>query len=237
MPTDEHEKPFFFPDNSDLSTRSVDERKDAPLAQPRSPGPLDAGLAAPWVVDLHLDSTTLSFRLEAEQRLLLGRADGNIKPDLDLTPFNGMDRGVSRRHAVLVANGDRLEIVDLSSTNGTFINGQRLAPFKPYRLRQGDELHLGEIRMVLTLDLMPVHLSPRWHQPWVRRRSITSVAGHGRRVLIVEPSLETGSTLKAILEGLDYNVQVVNTFADAFYAITLRLPDALVLTLGGVSTP
>ncbi len=231
MPDHKPDQPAFTYDDSDLSTRSFDEQSEAPLAQPRRTGPLDAGLGAPWVVELHVDKTTLSYRLEADQRMLLGRADGNVQPELDLTPFNGMGRGVSRRHAVLVATGDRLEIIDLKSTNGTFINGQRLAPFKPYRLRQGDELHLGEVCLVLTLDVMPVHLSPRWHQPWVRRRSVLSAAGHGRRVLIAEASPETGSAFKAILDGLGYSVQVVESFADAFYAISLRAPDAVVLSL------
>lgn len=218
-------------DEHDLSTRAVEDRADAPLARPRETGPLDIGLAAPWVLDLHVDGVTTSFRLEVDQRLLIGRADGNINPDMNLTPFHGLEKGVSRRHAVIVATGDRLEIIDLKSTNGTFINGQRLQPFKPYRLRHGDELNTGEVRLDLTLDVMPVHLSPRWHQPWVRRRSVKSAAGYGRRVLIVEGNPETGSALKSILSVLNYDVQVVESLSDAFYAVTLRLPDAIILNL------
>lgn len=231
MQSDDYNLPAPLPNEDDLRTRAVDERDDAPLANPRQTGPLDVGMAAPWVLDLHVDSNIISFRLEIEQRLLLGRADGNIEPDLDLTPFGGLNKGVSRRHAVIVATGDRLEIIDLKSTNGTFINGQRLQPFKSYRLRHGDELIMGEVRVDLTLDVMPVHLSPRWHQPWVRKRSIKTTAGFGRRVLIVEDNRQTGEALDSILSVLDYNVQVVESLSDAFYAVTLRLPDAIILNL------
>lgn len=49
---------------------------------------------------------------------------------------------VSRRHARLYMDGGIFVIEDLGSTNGTFINGQRLTT--PVPLRSGDRIMLGE---------------------------------------------------------------------------------------------
>ncbi len=48
---------------------------------------------------------------------------------------------ISRRHARLTRQGDGYILEDLGSTNGTFVNGQRLSA--PYALRPGDEVRLG----------------------------------------------------------------------------------------------
>lgn len=52
------------------------------------------------------------------------------------------DADVSRKHARLVQQGDSYLLEDVGSTNGTFINGQRLTA--PQLLRPGDRIRLGE---------------------------------------------------------------------------------------------
>ena len=52
------------------------------------------------------------------------------------------DAEVSRRHARLVAQPGGYILEDLGSTNGTFVNGQRL--MGPYILRPGETVTLGE---------------------------------------------------------------------------------------------
>ena len=52
------------------------------------------------------------------------------------------DPEVSRRHARLKWQGDSVFLEDLGSTNGTFLNGQRIA--SPQQLRIGDVITLGE---------------------------------------------------------------------------------------------
>lgn len=85
--------------------------------------------------------------------MLLGRTDphtGNF-PEIDLTPHD-FETKVSRRHARLFKEGERFFIEDLSSVNGTFLNGRlRLTPKTPHLLRDGDELKLGETRLRFTL--------------------------------------------------------------------------------------
>ncbi len=52
------------------------------------------------------------------------------------------DAEISRRHARLVSQAGGYVLEDLGSTNGTFVNGQRLA--SPYILRPGETVTLGE---------------------------------------------------------------------------------------------
>jgi hypothetical protein len=56
------------------------------------------------------------------------------------------DDSVSRRHAMLVRDGDRVIITDLGSSNGTFINGRWVTQAE---VRPGDKLQLGQLDVLL----------------------------------------------------------------------------------------
>ena len=58
------------------------------------------------------------------------------------------DRGVSRRHARFLADGGALTVEDLGSSNGTFVNGQRISA--PVELSSGDEVQLGDTVLEVT---------------------------------------------------------------------------------------
>ena len=47
-----------------------------------------------------------------------------------------MTAGVSRRHAILAHKNSLYTVEDLGSANGTFVNGQRLAPQTPTPIEQ-----------------------------------------------------------------------------------------------------
>jgi hypothetical protein len=87
--------------------------------------------------------------IEPDKRTVLGRYDVRSQqiPDLDLTPFGALERGVSRVHAAIYRNDDTLVLVDMGSANGTQLNGQRLIPDQPRVLRDGDEIRLGKMVM------------------------------------------------------------------------------------------
>ena len=55
------------------------------------------------------------------------------------------DVTVSRRHAVVKRRGDQLEIEDLGSLNGTFLNRRRIESAAP--VSDGDELQIGKYRL------------------------------------------------------------------------------------------
>lgn len=93
--------------------------------------------------------------------LLLGCPDPGIVPDIDLTPFGGTASGVSRRHALLRFNGGTWTVTDLNTTNGTFVNGARLAPNTPTRLDDQARLRLGGVDATFALQTRPVMKTTR----------------------------------------------------------------------------
>ncbi|MHB8626853.1 MAG: FHA domain-containing protein [Aggregatilineales bacterium] len=52
---------------------------------------------------------------------------------------------ISRQHARLELDHDQVIIIDLGSTNGSSVNGERLTPREPRRLRAGDKINLGGV--------------------------------------------------------------------------------------------
>jgi pSer/pThr/pTyr-binding forkhead associated (FHA) protein len=56
---------------------------------------------------------------------------------------------VSRLHCRLEADDERLNVVDLDSTNGTWVNGKRV---ERARLADGDRLRVGRIELTVSLQ-------------------------------------------------------------------------------------
>ena len=56
---------------------------------------------------------------------------------------------VSRLHCRLTAGDSTVEVVDLSSTNGTFVNDKRV---KNAMLSSGDRLRVGRVEMLVTRE-------------------------------------------------------------------------------------
>ena len=56
---------------------------------------------------------------------------------------------VSRLHCQLLATDDALQVCDLGSTNGTFVNGKRV---KAAELREGDRLSVGRLELIVSRD-------------------------------------------------------------------------------------
>jgi len=82
------------------------------------------------------------YTLPANGEILVGRAAG-----LDLVLLEDM---VSRQHAQITVQTNGLVIHDLESTNGTFVNGERI---RKARLREGDRILIGaSIVRVVTTD-------------------------------------------------------------------------------------
>jgi TonB family protein len=58
------------------------------------------------------------------------------------------DDSVSRMHAVVEVNGaEDVQLIDLGSTRGTLVNGERITKV---RLRSGDEINFGDVRVVVS---------------------------------------------------------------------------------------
>ena len=116
------------------------------VAQPISvpaPAPAPGGPK----ITLQIMNSGRRINLDIGDDLLIGRKDNarGIFPDVDLGLDGGYDAGVSRRHAILAHKQDIYTVEDLGSSNGTFVNGRRLAPQTPTRIEHSDELKCGTL--------------------------------------------------------------------------------------------
>jgi len=96
---------------------------------------------------LHIRDAAEPISVKPSQRLIFGRSDQTspVKPDVDLSSYGALEKGVSRQHAAIEISEDTLMLLDVGSSNGTFLNGQRLPPNQPRVLRDGDEVRLGKL--------------------------------------------------------------------------------------------
>ncbi len=144
-------EPFNTTSNGRGTTR-LDE--DTLSRQPTIQPFYSADTVLGWRVTLLVQGENAKpLRLEITERAAIGRPDevDGFTPEIDLTQFNGRDKGVSRRHAEFVVIDNRLHLRDLGSTNGTRLNGQLLYPNRDYRLSDGDLLQFGHLFMVIKL--------------------------------------------------------------------------------------
>lgn len=113
--------------------------------------PSTRGLAAGAVFGLRLMDTGDIVSLVGRDNFTLGRSGGGqaIVPDVDLDAFGAQDQGISRLHAEIRLEEDGVHVVDLDSVNGTLVNGKRLEPQEPRRLRHKDVIQLGRLRLQL----------------------------------------------------------------------------------------
>lgn len=89
-----------------------------------------------------------SLALPMREQIIIGRYTGTTdtsQPDVDLSAFELNQKSVSRCHARIERRGTLIYVTDLSSSNGTWLNGFRLIPSAARLLRDGDELRLGEL--------------------------------------------------------------------------------------------
>ena len=89
----------------------------------------------------------LRFVLKEGDNQIGARSPGeNIQPEVDLSIVEEPGHKViSRRHAVLRVEGERLTLTDLGSTNHSMANGQRLEPRVAVEVRPEAEIVFANI--------------------------------------------------------------------------------------------
>ena len=73
--------------------------------------------------------------------LFIGRDSNSCKVLID-------DPSASRKHAVLELSSDSLKISDPGSTNGTWLDREKIGP-RPIQMRYGQILTIGKVRLKL----------------------------------------------------------------------------------------
>lgn len=96
---------------------------------------------------LELTDSGEKLTIENKARLVIGRSSNHSPrtPDIDLAPFHAFSKGVSSLHASIFLAEDHLNISDLGSTNGTYLNREGLVPHQAYELHNGDLVYLGQM--------------------------------------------------------------------------------------------
>ncbi|MGI9056894.1 MAG: FHA domain-containing protein [Pyrinomonadaceae bacterium] len=103
-----------------------------------------------FTAEFSLNGKTKQVQLEftTGRRRSVGR---NRQNDLTID-----DTSVSKIHAALVLNKEnQFQIADTGSTNGTFINGQRISYGKAMTISDTDKIKFGTIEVLLTRQIQP----------------------------------------------------------------------------------
>ena len=103
---------------------------------------------------IHLVASGQILPLADRTEFTLGRVGEAqpIMPDIDLTPYQAYASGVSRLHAVIKREHEQVYVMDLDSSNGTYLNGKRLQPNSMQALSHGDMLSLGKLKIQVLLE-------------------------------------------------------------------------------------
>lgn len=111
--------------------------------------PVDAAVV------MQVEGSKIPLVVQIPSMAVLGRtsSDRATHPQVDLGAFGAHHRGVSARHAAFQRDNEQLLLRDLGSTNGTFLNGRKLAPYQTEVLCSGDELHLGQLQMCIFFEI------------------------------------------------------------------------------------
>jgi len=108
---------------------------------------LEMETSGPKLVFASPEGSTLD--IPAKDEVMIGREDpiSEVFPDVDLTNLGGLEKGVSRKHAVIHHAGADYTVEDMGSTNGTFINKKRIQPHAPETIKPGDEVRFGKLSL------------------------------------------------------------------------------------------
>ncbi len=139
----------YLPSGGPLRTEPLPDQEDERSAHPHKDGSKKERLDKALSIEVEMMNSGRKVLLSADREILVGRLDAahGIFPELDLTTDGGLEQGVSRRHARIYTREGTCYVEDLDSTNGSFLNGERLTPYLPYAFQSGDALMFGTMQM------------------------------------------------------------------------------------------
>jgi hypothetical protein len=100
-----------------------------------------------WWLELRPDQGHMKpLRLEIVGDIVLGRS---ATADVNLEGYEGMQYGISRRHAMLRPSAKGLYLFDLGSTNGTHCNGIPMGPGITMPLKDRSVIRFGKLNLTV----------------------------------------------------------------------------------------
>jgi hypothetical protein len=117
---------------------------------------MEMPLARPVTIYLRIgqDEKVRILEISLVKPIRLGRSDPmeDIFPEVDLTDDGGKEHGVSREHACIFQRDNAVEVEDMGSTNGTLLNGERLAPYISRSMKDGDQIQMGKLLIEVSFE-------------------------------------------------------------------------------------
>jgi uncharacterized protein (TIGR02996 family) len=151
----------------------------------------------------HTDGTVNAFELRANE-ITFGRVQGN---DIVLPRGN-----ISKRHARLVLRDDKYILVDLKSTNGTYVNGRKIT--SPIVLKAEDKIHIGDFSIVIDPKGGDWELEPTLEVDATELRLLAGIAQRDEASRLVYADWLEGNGHVARAEFLRTQEQLVHTPPD-----------------------
>jgi CheY-like chemotaxis protein len=183
----------------------------------------------PWVLQLRIVGTPdiLNVRI-SDKPLIVGRqaTPDQPKPDIDLNPFGGFEKGVSRQHARIRAEDNIITLTDLKSSNGTYISNKKLHPGLNYPLNQGDQVRLGQLQLTVQFHVVPRDTTRSLRPPPQETKPLTSK--NNRHILVVEDDMDVAYAYRVLFEKEGYKVSVTDDPAEVMMFLKQVKPDAVI---------
>lgn len=139
----------YLPSGGPLRTEPLPDQNSGKSARPDREGDAEEEARRAMSIEVEVLHTGRKLLLSADREILVGRLDAahGVFPELDMTTDGGLEQGVSRRHARIYTRDGTCFVEDLDSTNGTYLNGERVTPYLPYAFRDGDALTFGTLEL------------------------------------------------------------------------------------------
>lgn len=137
-------------DTAGLTTQTMDPVNDLQETSAFEPDPSEE------IIEQHDQRVNLHILKSGERIALVGQDDftigrmsegQSIIPDIDLSPYNAYQEGVSRIHASVKVANNKVQLIDLSSVNGTSINDTKIPPNQYHEVQNGDIITLGRLKV------------------------------------------------------------------------------------------
>ena len=142
-----------------------------------------------------MQAVLVMFRSDGEPRSFSVTRDITVigrREDCDLRIPLG---DVSRKHCRLISDGESFRVEDLGSSNGTYVNGERV---QEAVVKAGDSIQLGPVVFVLQLDGVPAddQLQPVIAPPTTEQAAAAAASEEG-----VIPPIDEEGTMGPSMDG------------------------------------